>query len=82
MPDYLVCRPEMENTPENFSIAVLILCSFILCPSYGYCQEIKLSSSIGLSLQEAVNLTFKNNREIKVQEEEIGDTKNNKDKNG
>lgn len=56
---------------KNIGAIVLILCGSVLSAPYSYCQENKANIAIELSLEDAVNLAFKNNKDIQIQEEEI-----------
>jgi len=61
----------MKPTAKNFGVLVLILCGAFLSAPYGYCQEGNTNTVIGLSLDDAINLAFKNNRDIQIQEQEV-----------
>jgi len=58
-------------------IAVLTLVSLVFLISRGYCEENKAGKDISLSLEDAINMALKNNRDIQIQQEEISVAKAN-----
>jgi outer membrane protein len=52
-------------------IAVLLIFLLFGFSSYGYCQENDSPNPVILSLQDAIAVAFKNNKDIQIQEKEI-----------
>jgi len=52
-------------------ITILTLVTFAFLVSKGYCQENKAGTNISLSLEDAIIMAFKNNKDIQIQEQEI-----------
>jgi outer membrane protein TolC len=58
----------MKIMYKKSAIAIFIILGLAL---HGHCEEAKSGRTIELSLQEAVETAFKNNKEIRIQEAEI-----------
>ena len=58
-------------TKNNCFKISLILFLSVLMPHIGLCQEQVSSQAISLSIEDAINTAFKNNKSIQIQEKEI-----------
>lgn len=57
--------------------ALIIILCFFSGISYAFCETGKVASEFSLSLEDAINMAFKNNKDIQIQEQEIEAAKAN-----
>jgi outer membrane protein TolC len=56
---------------KKYGIVILVLFCLANFAPYSFCQENKANTQLSLSLQDAITIAFKHNKDIQIQEQEI-----------